>query len=176
MLHATLTADKRLGTPRYMNPDDTAEAHDSSDDDNSRHRQSERTISEFIKKLVDAGVGRLPERSENLRQFVHDLKLPKEVGSYLLSQIDETKNGLYRVVARELRDFLEHTNLADELTRALTKLAFEVKMEIRFKPNEVNATSLPKPHIESDVKIRTDTQPPASSSNTTSTPPPKKRH
>lgn len=159
-----------------MNTDDTAEAHDSSDDDSSRNRPFERTISEFIKRLVDAGVGRLPERSENLRQFVHDLKLPKEVGSYLLAQIDETKNGLYRVVARELRDFLEHTNLADELTRALTKLAFEVKMEIRFKPNDASASGLPKPHIESDVKLKTDTQPPPPPSNAPSAPPSKRRH
>src|SRR5262249_49479147 len=55
---------------------------------------------------------------------------------YLYTQIDDTKNGLYRVVAKEIRDVLEHTKFADELTAALTKLSFEIKTEIRFIPND----------------------------------------
>lgn len=136
-----------------MSSDDTRDPREAADDD-VRQRASERTIPEFLKRIVDAGVGKLAEQPENVRHFVQDLKLPKEVGGYLLTQIDETKNGLYRVVARELRDFLEHTNIADELTRVLTKLAFEVKMEIRFKPNEASSVGLPKPQLDSEVSLR----------------------
>ncbi len=31
---------------------------------------------------------------------------------------------------------LEHTQFADEITKVLTKLSFEIKTEIRFIPNE----------------------------------------
>ena len=35
-----------------------------------------------------------------------------------------------------MREFLDTTDLSTELQKALTALSFEVKMEIRFIPNE----------------------------------------
>src|SRR5690348_15120100 len=96
----------------------------------------ERLVPEIIKRIVEAGYEKISEGPENVRKVVGDLKLPKEALGVMLGQIEETKNGLYRAVAREVRDFLENTNVADELTRALTTLSFEIKTEIRFIPND----------------------------------------
>src|SRR5580704_11020871 len=105
-----------------------------------KKRLFERAIPELLKRVleraVETGASRLAEGPENLRNFVQDLKLPKEVLHYLYQQIDDTKNGLYRVVAKEIRDVLEQTQFADELTKVLTKLSFEIKTEIRFIPND----------------------------------------
>ncbi|HEU4403856.1 MAG TPA: hypothetical protein VFS43_00975 [Polyangiaceae bacterium] len=124
-------------------------------------RLLERIIREGVRRVVEKGVGQITDGPENLRQFVGDMRLPKEAAFYLLQQIDETKNGLYRAVARELRDFLEHTNLSEELTRALTTLSFEVKMEIRFIPNdqkfeggEGRRGTAPKPDVRTSVRVR----------------------
>lgn len=147
-------------------------------------RALERAVPEIVKRAVeravDAGIDRLSEGPENLRQFVGDLKLPKEALHYLYSQIDETKNGLYRVVAKEIRDVLEQTNLADEIAKVLTKLSFEIKTEIRFIPNdaavrrekekekekeaekskeevpeaEPRSSGLPKPEVTSQVSMK----------------------
>lgn len=121
----------------------------------------ERILREGVRRVVEKGVGQIADGPENLRQFVADLRLPKEAAFYLLQQIDETKNGLYRAVARELRDFLEHTNISEELTRALTTLSFEVKMEIRFIPNdqkfegaEKGQRATPKPDVRTTVRVR----------------------
>ena len=120
----------------------------------------ERMIKEGVKRAVEKGVEQLTEGPENLRQYLHDLKMPKEVASYVFSQADETKNGLYRVVAKEFRDFLEHTNLAEEITRALTTLSFEIKTEIRFIPNDTRLEGggegprKPKPEVKSSVRVR----------------------
>jgi len=124
---------------------------------------------------VESGATRLAEGPENLRHFVQELKLPKEVLHYLYTQIDDTKNGLYRVVAKEIRDVLEHTKFADELTAALTKLSFEIKTEIRFIPNDTatsskrdrdpggekdgeaegeGGTRLPKPEVTSHISVK----------------------
>src|SRR6185295_16852674 len=90
--------------------------------------------------------------------IARELKLPKEVVSYLFMQVDVTKNGLYRAVAKEIRDFLEHTNVADELTKALTKLSFEVKTEIRFIPNDAapGEGKLPRPDVRASVRVKED--------------------
>lgn len=108
-----------------------------------RKRLFERAVPEVVKRVieraVESGVEKLTElteRPESLRNFVSDLRLPKEVLSDVYAQIDDTKNGLYRVVAKEIRDVLEHTAIAEEIAKVLTKLSFEIKTEIRFVPND----------------------------------------
>ncbi|MDB4933059.1 MAG: putative protease [Labilithrix sp.] len=96
----------------------------------------ESVIPEILKRAIEIGVEKARESPDNLKQFVHDLKVPKEVAHYLLQQIDDTKNGLFRVVAKEIRDFLEHTNFSGELQKLLTTVQFEVNTTIRFTPND----------------------------------------
>lgn len=96
----------------------------------------ESVIPEILKRAVEIGVEKARESPADVKQFIHDLKLPKEVAHYLLQQIDDTKNGLFRVVAKEIRDFLEHTNFSGEVQKLLTTVQFEVNTTIRFTPND----------------------------------------
>lgn len=127
-------------------------------------RRLERLLPELIKRLVEAGYEKISEGPENVREFVREMKLPKEVLALLLTQIDETKNGLYRVVAKEIRDFLEHTNFAEEMAKVLTMLSFEIKTEVRFIPNDERLGAPPKPEVRSKVTVKrerkTDAPPP----------------
>lgn len=102
----------------------------------SRRRRLEGVIPEIVRRAVELGVEKAQEAPDSLKQLIGDLKLPKEIAHYLLSQIDETKNGLFRVVAKEIRDFLEHTNFAGEVQKLLTTVQFEVNTTIRFTPND----------------------------------------
>ena len=56
-----------------------------------------------------------------------------------------------RAAAGEIRTWLEHLNLNEEVAKALAKMVIEVKTEIRFRPNEdgklVSETS-------NDVKVK----------------------
>lgn len=110
-----------------------------------RKRLFERAIPEVFKRVVEraveTGVGKLAEGPENIRNFVGEMKLPKEVLHYIYNQIDDTKTDLYRVVAKEIRDVFERMQFADELAKVLTKLSFEIRTEIRFIPNEASAQS-----------------------------------
>jgi len=71
-----------------------------------------------------------------LKSLVSELKLPREIANHILAQIDETKHAALSVIAKEMRIFLEKTNLSDELARLLTQVSFEIKTEIRFVPND----------------------------------------
>src|SRR5262245_33743640 len=122
-------------------------------------------IKRAVERAVESGVGRLAEGPENTGSLMGELKLPKEVLSHLYAQIDETKTGLYRVVAKEIRDVLAHTELADVLTSVLTRLSFEIRTEIRFVPNDAAKPSgdgeeaephqgLPKPEVTAHVSVK----------------------
>jgi len=117
-------------------------------------RRLESVIPELIKRAVIGGVERGYESAENLRNFISEQKLPKEIVNALLSQIDETKNGLFRVVAKEIRNFLEAVDWQRELQKLLTTVSFEIKTEIRFIPNDAAPDKLGRPEVKAGMKVK----------------------
>ena len=137
------------------------------DDEGRAKRWSEGPLRDAFKRAVEkgleAGIGTLSKADSAVRGALDEGKLPKEIIGYMFSQVDETKNALVRGVAKEVRDFLEATDIAQEFYKALTTLSFEVKTEIRFIPNEkggvrpdVKARAVPKRERK---KRKRDTQP-----------------
>jgi len=94
------------------------------------------TLKKAVEKGIEAGIGTLRSADSALRGVTLDGKLPKELIGYVFATVDETKNATVRVVAKEVRDFLEATDIAGEFYKALTSLSFEVKTEVRFIPND----------------------------------------
>ncbi len=174
-----------------MNDEDPPEDHPPSEPPSTPHKESRRSrlesvIPEIIKRAVELGYEKARESPDTLRQFVGDMKVPKEVAHVIFQQIDDTKNGLFRVVAKEIRDFLEHTNFAGEVQKLLTTVQFEVNTTIRFTPNDgrdqprkegdesegegdekragdktdgsddAATTRLPRPEVKTSVKVRRD--------------------
>ncbi|MCA9584823.1 MAG: hypothetical protein KC657_05655 [Myxococcales bacterium] len=126
-------------------------------DAESRRKRLESLIPEIIKRAVERGVTRATEAPEELKQLVTDLRVPKEIVGYLFTQVDETKNGLFRVFAKEMRDFLEHTNLAGEIRNVLTTVQFEIHTTVRFAPNDTpsakaDASEADVPSAEADER------------------------
>jgi len=131
-------------------------------DASERRKRLEGLIGEAFRRAVErgveAGVGTL-KMADKLRDAVDDVPLPKEMAGYVFSQVDETKNALVRVVAREVREFLEATDVANELQRALTSLSFEIKTEVRFIPNDAGGVR-PSVKAKAAPKMKRRTEPP----------------
>jgi hypothetical protein len=111
-------------------------------------RRLESVIPDLLKRAVEAvehSVEKASGAPDNLKSFVNDMKLPKEIATAILQQVDETKAGLFRVVAKEMREFLEHTNLAEELQRMLSSMELEVKATVGFKAKGTPAAAPPPP-------------------------------
>lgn len=98
-------------------------------------------LREVFRRVLETGAKSLT--AENLKQAARELRLPKEVLHHLLNQIEEGKNSFYRAAAQEVRGFLERSNLSEEIAKALTRLTFEAKIEVRFRPND--ASGEPRP-------------------------------
>ena len=132
------------------------------DEPEREEKRLERALREIVRKVIEVGYERLSEGPENVRHLMSELKLPKETLGALFGTLDDTKNGLYRVVAREVRDFLEHSNLAEDIVRGLTALSFEIKTEVRFIPNEARPNR-PTPDVRSKVSVKRGSIPPSGS-------------
>src|SRR5437764_10954946 len=85
--------------------------------------RAERGLSDFVRRAVSAGVG----------------------------AASRSKDDIMRAAAGEMRNWLEHLNLHEELARALSKLVIEVKTEIRFRPTEDGKLV---PETTNDVKVK----------------------
>lgn len=123
--------------------------------------RAERLVPELIKRLIESV--KFAE-GKDMRHRVSDIKLPKEVLALLLSQLEDGKNGLYRALAKELRDFLEQTNFTDELVAALTKLTFEIRTEVRFVASDPGSRERVSPEVRAKVNVKRDrpSKPPSS--------------
>lgn len=89
-----------------------------------RERAERSGITDFVRRAVSAGVG----------------------------AASRSKDDFVRVAATEMRGWLEHLNLSDEIAKALSKTVIELKTEIRFRPAEDGKLV---PETSNDVKVKT---------------------
>ena len=113
----------------------------------------EHLLPDIIKRTFYAGVGAVFSTEEGIRKMASDFHLPKDVANYLIQQAASSKDELFRVVAKELRGFLESVNLNQELQKLLTSLSFEIKTEIRFIPNDESVGGV-KANIKKNVAVK----------------------
>jgi hypothetical protein len=93
---------------------------------------AEKFLPEVIKRGLEASLEAILKPDSGLKRVIPDLRIRREMAEYLIRQIDETKNMALRVIAHEVRSFLENTNMEDAVRKVLTSMAFEVKTEVRF--------------------------------------------
>ncbi len=75
---------------------------------------------------------------DRMKQLVGNLELPREVLNYMMKQVDETKSAAVGIIAREFRLFLEKADLAEEITRVLTRISLEVTTTVKFRENDAD--------------------------------------
>jgi len=107
-----------------------------------------RGVTDSIRRLVMGGMGSLLTTEEGLRAGLSELKLPKEVVSFLMQQAEKTKVEVVKVLAREIRGFLENIDAQGLVQKAITNMVIEVNAEIRFKPAADGS-------LQSNVKVDT---------------------
>ena len=81
------------------------------------------SITDFVRRALSAGVG----------------------------AASRSKDDIMRVAAGEVRTWLEHLNINEEIARALSKMVIEVKTEIRFRPTEDGRIA---PEVTNDTKVK----------------------
>ena len=116
-------------------------------------RRLETLVPELVKKTFSAGLGALFTTEEGVRRLTREMRMPKEVAGYLVNTAAAGKDEVLRVVAGEMRTFLETINLSEEIAKMLTTLSLEVKTEIRFVPNEKKYTGV-EPDVKAKVRVK----------------------
>lgn len=89
-------------------------------------------LADSLRKVLVTGLSAVFMTEEGIRSAMSDMKLPKEAIGYLVQQTGNSRRELFRVVTRELKNFLSNADLAGVMRSALAGMKVEVKAEIRF--------------------------------------------
>lgn len=145
--------------PRFdQYPDPAAELRDALREDDPSMPESVRNrveawVPELVKKAFAAGMGAVFTTEEGIRRITKEMPLPKDVAGYLVNTASTTKDEFFRIVAGEVRQFLQTVNLSEEIAKMLTTLSFEVKTEIRFIPNDQKYGGV-EPDVKANVRLK----------------------
>lgn len=112
-------------------------------------RRLEWALPDLLKRGILAGIGALFMTEDGVRSILGELKLPKEAAQFIINQVGKTKEDLFRMIASEVRGFLDSTNISDELRSALTGMSLEISTTVRFIPDQEKI----KPEMKSTVKV-----------------------
>ena len=104
--------DERTSTnvrvPAEGAPQETVEDEQTSPRAAEERAERDHSLSDFVRRAVSAGVG----------------------------VAAKSKDDIMRVAAGEMKTWLDHLNMNEEIAKVLTKLVVEVKTEIRFRATE----------------------------------------
>jgi len=120
------------------------------DESSSASEKSERKLSDLFRKALErgleAGLASFNKADDTLRHAASEAKAPREIASVVFSQVDELKNSALKVVAGEIRRFLQQLEVSKELRNVLSDMTLRVNAEISFSPKDKSATANPSSH------------------------------
>lgn len=91
-----------------------------------------RVVTESIRKALVTGLSAVFMTEEGIRSALSDLRLPKEAIGFLVSQTNNSRREVFRIVSDELKTFLRNVDVTGAVRKALSGMKLEMKAEIRF--------------------------------------------
>lgn len=121
-------------------------------------------LPDLMRRAVERSVNAVLQGDEERKKLFAAI-IPKElvhtVVQTALQAVDGTKREAVEMVGREMQQFLQTLNIADEIRKVLTSVSFEIKTEVRFVPNpdgtlrtEVKGGATPKFHAAKKKPVK----------------------
>ena len=99
--------------------------------DDESGRADSRGLSDLLRKAV-TGVGAVMTNDEGVR----DYRLTNNAMRMISGTAEKTKREVTEVVTKEVRNFLDHLELHEIITKVMTGMTFEINTQIKVVPNE----------------------------------------
>jgi hypothetical protein len=98
--------------------------------------QGQLGLSEALKKLVTVGIGAAFMTEESIRNYVGEMKLPKEALGLLLQGAAKSKDELMNKVGNEMIKMLSKIDFVKEASRFVEDHKFSIKAEVEVTKKE----------------------------------------
>lgn len=105
---------------------------------------SDLKITEAFKRIVSTGLGAAFMTEESVRNYLGDLKLPKEVLGVLLQGVQKSKEDLMQKVGSEIIKNLSKVDLVKVMTQFAQENKFKIHAEIEFEKKKKDEPTAPE--------------------------------
>lgn len=95
-------------------------------------------LTEGLKKILTTGISAVLMSEEGVRQYVQELKLPKDALGTLVKGIAKSKEEIVTRVGTEFSKLVEKIDLVEEMTKFLRENKIKISAEIEFSKKEKN--------------------------------------
>src|ERR1700733_14371375 len=112
---------------------DNDDKHDFGEGESHSEEEKERQgglLLEAVRKLFSVGVGAAFMTEESIRNYLADLKLPKEALNFVLQNANKGKEELVARVSREIGNILSHIDIVKEASKFVENHKFKISAEI----------------------------------------------
>lgn len=100
---------------------------------------SKSSASDGIKKLISAGLSVVMMSEESVREYLKDVKIPKDAIGSVLKGVSKSKEEIVGKIGTEFSKLIEKIDVVDELSKFLREHKIKVSAEIEFsKKNKDN--------------------------------------
>ncbi|MDZ4676887.1 MAG: hypothetical protein SGI74_05185 [Oligoflexia bacterium] len=87
-------------------------------------------VLDTVKKLFSVGLGAAFMTEESIRNYLSDIKLPKEVLTFVLQSAGKGKDELVQRVSKEIGALLSHVDIVKEASKFVENHKFKISAEI----------------------------------------------
>ena len=88
-----------------------------------------------LRKIITTGFGAALMTEGGLRNALTENLLTKQAKDYVLRQAQKGKEEVIRLVMSELKKFLTHVDLQEEIQKAMQGLNVQIEAKISFAPS-----------------------------------------
>lgn len=122
---------------------DTAVSEEFDDRDDREARtlsaRIEGLVPDVMKRTFYTGLGALFLTEDGIRRQLAELKVPKDITGYIVSQSSRSKEELFDAIAREVAKVFQDTTPEEIVRNAMTGM--KMKIEVEFEPADADKDS-----------------------------------
>jgi hypothetical protein len=93
-------------------------------------------LGEGLKKILTTGISAVLMSEEGVRQYVQELKLPKDALGTLIKGVAKSKEEIVTRVGTEFSKLVEKIDLVEEMTKFLRENKIKISAEIEFSKKD----------------------------------------
>lgn len=94
------------------------------------------TVSDGLKKIITTGISAVLMSEEGVRQYLQDLKLPKDAIGSLIKGVSKSKEEIVTRVGHEFSKLVEKIDLVEEMSKFLRENKIKISAEIEFSKKD----------------------------------------
>ena len=95
-------------------------------------------VSDGLKKILTTGLSAILMSEDGVRQYIQDMKLPKDAIGSLLKGVAKSKEEIVTRVGSEFSKLVEKIDLVEELTKFLRENKIKFSAEVEFSKKDKN--------------------------------------